>query len=381
MKGSKRSVRGRGNGAVWELRVHAGRNPVTGRPRYVSRTVTGSSKLADERLAELVAEVTGGEHAGEDVTFGSLLDRWLKHATTLKGLSPTTVREHKRTIDKNIRPVLGDVKLRQLDGRTLDSFYAALMTRDRPLSASSVRRCHAVIAAATKQGVKWGDIARDPAAAATPPTVRTAARAAPTPADVQLLIATAETEGDSDMATFIALAAVTGARRGELCGLRWSDLDDAAGMLTIERSFAVVNGEHIFKPTKTHGVRRIALGEFGLEVLRRQRARLVERAEELGLELTGEMPILTYDLKQPIHPDTASHYVRAIADSAGIDTHLHALRHFAATQMIGAGQDVRTVAGRLGHADASTTLKVYAHALPERDREAAAFLGGALQAS
>jgi integrase len=365
---------------VWELRVHAGRHPVTGKPRYISRTVTGNAAAADAKLAELVAEVTGGRHEGPDITFGSLLDRWLAHATTIKGLSPTTVREHKRTIDRNIRPVLGDVLLRDLDGKVLDDFYVSLMTRKdpKPLSASSVRRLHAVIAAATKQGVKWGEIkGQDPAQAATAPSVPSAAKGVPTVEEVQLLIETAE-QDDPDMAAFIALAAITGARRGELCGLRWGDVNEDLGTLSIERSYAVVDGEHIFKSTKTHGVRRIALGEFGLEVLRRQRIRLEDRAEDGGFELTDETPILTYDLVDPISPDTASHYVRAIAETAGVDTHLHALRHFAASAMIGDGQDVRTVAGRLGHADASTTLKVYAHVLPQRDLAAAESLGRSL---
>ena len=101
-------------------------------------------------------------------------------------------------------------------------------------------------------------------------------------------------------------------------------------------------------------------------------------ATELGVELTDETPILTYNLDRPISPDTVSHYVRKIATKAGVDTHLHGLRHFAATQMIGGGHDVRTVAGRLGHRDASTTLKVYSHFLPERDRDAADYLGKAL---
>lgn len=379
MKGSRRQVRGRGKSAVWELRVHAGRHSVSGKPRYISRTVTGNAAVADTKLAELVAEVTGGQHEGPDITFGSLLDRWLAHTTTLKDLSPTTVKEHKRTIDKNIRPVLGDVVLRDLDGKVLDDFYVSLMTRPKPLSASSVRRIHAIIAAACKQGLKWGEISgQDPAQAATAPSVPSATRGAPSVAEVQLLIETAETV-DPDMAAFIALAAITGARRGELCGLRWGDVDEGLKTLSIVRSYAVVGGEHIFKPTtKTHGIRRIALGEFGLEVLRRQRLRLEERASELGLSVSYDMPVFTYDLVDPISPDTASHYVRAIANTAGVDTHLHALRHFAASAMIGEGQDVRTVAGRLGHADASTTLKVYAHMLPERDLEAAESLGQSL---
>ena len=153
-------------------------------------------------------------------------------------------------------------------------------------------------------------------------------------------------------------------------------MDDEQGTLTIERSYAVVGGS-TFKPTKTHGVRCIALGEFGTAALRLQRARLEVRAKDAGVEITDATPILTYDLENPISPDTASHYVRDIATEAKIDTHLHALRHFAATQMIRSGQDVPTVAGRLGHADASTTLKVYAGALPQRDRDAADSLRGA----
>ena len=141
---------------------------------------------------------------------------------------------------------------------------------------------------------------------------------------------------------------------------------------------AVVHKERIVKGTKTHAGRVLALDPFGLEVLRRHRERMEDRANEVGVTLTPEHPLLTYDLEQAISPDTASHYVRAIATRAGVDTHLHALRHFAATQLIGSGQDVRTVAGRLGHRDASTTLRVYSHALPERDREAAAVLGRSL---
>jgi integrase len=212
---------------------------------------------------------------------------------------------------------------------------------------------------------------------ATAPSVPSSSKEAPTVEQVQALIKKAETE-DTDMACLIALGAVTGARRGELCGLRWGDVDDELGTLTIERAYTVVKGERIFKGTKTHGVRRIALGDFGTEALRIQRARLEDRATDAGVEITDDTPILTYDLVNPISPDTASHYVRAIAAKAGVDIHLHQLRHFAATQMVGSGQDIRTVAGRLGHADASTTLRVYAHALPQRDRDAAESLGKSL---
>jgi integrase len=373
MKGSRRKLRP----GVWELRVHAGTSSVTGKPKYVSRTFHGSAKSADDALSELVTEVASTDHTGPAESFGAYLDRWLPKMTVLKELSPTTVRENKRTIEKIIKPTLGDIPLRDIGVKQLDDLYVALRIRERPLSPASVRRVHAVISAALNQAVKERAIVSNPATRTTPPSARTVAKAAPTPAEVQALIGLADKD-DADMAAFIALAAVTGARRGELCGLRWGDVDWDALTLTIERSVTVVYGEWITKDTKTHAGRLLPMDPFAEEVLKRQRARHEERTAELGLDLTAEAPIFTYDMRRPISPDTVSHYVKKIAKQAGVDTHLHALRHFAATQMIGGGHDVRTVAGRLGHRDASTTLKVYSHFLPGRDRDAAVALGRSL---
>ena len=377
MKGSRRRVRGSGKSTVHELRVYAGRTPVTGKPKYVSRTVTGTAKEADAALRNLVEEVGRVDHTGPGETFGAFLDRWLKVTTVLKDRAATTEREYRRIIDKTIKPALGDLPLREIDGEVLDDLYVSLRTRKPPLSPASVRRVHALVSAACAWGVKRRELSSNPADQATPPQVRQTPMTAPTADEVRRMIAEAEKD-DPDMATLIALAAVTGARRGELLGLTWGDVDLDGGSLTIDRSLAVVHGKRITKDTKTHAERVLALDPFGLEVLLRHRERMEDRAAEAGEVLKSDTPLLTYDLEQAISPDTASHYVRSIATKAGVDTHLHALRHFAATQLIGSGQDVRTVAGRLGHRDASTTLRVYAHALPERDREAAAVLGKAL---
>jgi integrase len=344
MKGSRRKLRP----GVWELRVHAGRSPVTGKPKYVSRTFHGSAKMADEALSELVTEVAAVDHTGPSESFGQYLDRWLPKMTVLKELSPTTVRENKRTIEKIIKPVLGEVPVRELEVKDLDDLYVALRSREKPLSPGSVRRVHSVISAALRQAVKEGVISSNPAAHTTPPIIRQRPKIAPTPEDIRAMIAEAD-KSDSDMAAFIALAAVTGARRGELCALQWGSVSWDELTLTIDRSLAVVNGEWITKGTKTHSGRVLALDPFGEEVLRRQQSRHEELAAELGIELTEHSPIFSYDMKRAISPDTVSHYVKKIAKQAGVDTHLHALRHFAATQMIGGGHDVRTVAGRLGH--------------------------------
>jgi integrase len=338
--------------------------------------VTGTAKEADTALRDLVERVERVDHTGPAETFGAFLDRWLKVTTVLKDRSPTTTREYRRIIEKTIKPALGDLPLRAIDGGVLDDLHVTLRTRKPPLSAASVPRVHALVSAPAP-GPSRGGSCLTTRPIRPRPEGEQQSKAAPTVEEVQSHIQTAE-QDDPDMAAFIALAAVTGARRGELCGLHWADVNEALGTLSIERSYAVVGGQHIVKSTKTHGVRRIALGEFGTEVLRVQRARLEARAAENWMEVTNETPILTYNLVDPISGDTASHYVRTVADTAGVDTHLHGLRHFAASEMIAGGEDVRTVSGRLGHRDASTTLRVYAHVLPQRDLEAAKSLGRSL---
>jgi integrase len=81
---------------------------------------------------------------------------------------------------------------------------------------------------------------------------------------------------------------------------------------------------------------------------------------------------------EPIRPDVVTKFTLRVAKAAGVATHLHALRHFSATQGIAAGFDAVTVGGRLGHADSSITLRVYSHVLEQRDRELAASLGRTL---
>jgi site-specific recombinase XerD len=123
-------------------------------------------------------------------------------------------------------------------------------------------------------------------------------------------------------------------------------------------------GQLITKNTKTHAARRLVLDEFGATALKLHLRFIEDRAADLGISITPETPIFTYDLERPILPDTVTHYVKRIGEKVGVDTHLHALRHFAATELIGAGHDVRTLAGRLGHMDASVTLRVYSDMPP-----------------
>jgi integrase len=185
-------------------------------------------------------------------------------------------------------------------------------------------------------------------------------------------------EHSMEFGMFVRLSALLGTRRGELCGLRWRDIDLDAARLTIRVGVVGVAGELIEKDTKTHAIRPISIDPGTVRLLRDYRAKVDARADLCDMPLVSDAFVLSEwpDGSKPYKPEKATQTFRALRARAGLeDARLHDLRHFVATQMIGAGYDVRTVAGRLGHAQPSTTLNIYSAFLPERDREAADELG------
>jgi integrase len=203
---------------------------------------------------------------------------------------------------------------------------------------------------------------------------------APAVGEVQRLIAAAEQDGDAVLAVAIALGAVTGARLGELCALRWSDVSWARRTLRVARSLTVIRGRVSEGPTKTQAARLVALDPALEALLRKRMDDQSAFAETVGMKLAGDAYVLSRSADGSVAclPHGLTNAFTRITRRTGIATHFHVLRHFSATTAIAAGMDVRTVAGRLGHADPSVTLRVYAHALEQRDRELAGLLGNAV---
>lgn len=369
------SIRQREKG-VWEVRAFVGRDALTRRPRQISRVVHGGKREAEKRLHELLAEVAQGGHHPTKVSFGTLLDRWSEQAERL-GRSPVTLRAMHSTLEHVIRPELGHIDIRRLGPADLDAFYAKQGKAGK--SAGTIRRYHSHISAALALAVRWGWISSNPARLASPPP---RARTSVTPPEIEG-VRTLLREADARepaLAAALALAALTGARRAELCGLRWGDFDEAKSRLTIQR--AVVRGqglrEIVVKETKSGRSRRIALDPISLAILGRQRRIVEERAAAADCSLAANSFVFSPlpDGSVPYNPEILTVLVHRLRDKAGMpDLRLHDLRHFAATQLVAAGVDVRTVAGRLGHSSPSITLDIYAHFIEDADREAARRMG------
>jgi integrase len=318
--------------------------------------------------------------AAGDSTVGELCEKWFSQVEP--DLSPSVAPQYRTLLDNRILPKWGHTPVRGLRTFDLDEWYAELRRKGRldglgGLSANSVKRIHSVLRRALAQGVKWGLLETNPAADATVPKVHRRPMRLPEPADVARLITDAEQVNPS-LPIYLRLAAATGARRGEMCALRWRDVDFARRRLTIAHSIVEREGELIEKDTKTHQVRRVSLDEATMTVLEQHRSRRHLLAAGHKTELTSDAFLFSHevDSSRPWRPNYVTLAFGRLRDRLGLDgVRLHHLRHFSASQLLAAGIDVRTVSGRLGHANASTTLDIYAQFVEQADERAAAALG------
>jgi integrase len=424
----KGSIRKRGD--TYQVRVYAGVDPVTGKPRYVTETAR-DEKEAERVQRRLLTEVDDQRHARTNATLGAAIDAWLRvheaEENTRKGYET-----HARLY---IKPALGDVPIGNINAQLLEELYAQLRRcrircngkvkidhrvdgrhvcrtirhkrppgRPRsdghhdckkagcieiecpphvcqPLSASTIRQIHIAISSALSAAVRWEWIRSNPATVAKKPR-----QAAPEPdppsGEEAARILAASWEQDDTWGTFVWLTLVTGMRRAELLALRWDDFDLANGVVEIRRNYVWVNGRGVEKTTKSHRMRRIGLDEATVEVINAHHAQYESAIRELGETPTTRAFLFSHEplRDRPYHPDAVTPRYTKMCAGLGIESHLHALRHYSATELLTAGVDLRTVAGRLGHAGGGvTTLRVYAAWVGASDRAAAEILGSRLQ--
>jgi integrase len=375
-------IRERPDRAGLQVQVYAGRDPLTGRKRWVSRQVPGRGRAAwraaKQVEGELLAQVGAGRHrGGGSKTVGELVERWLEWRQGAKPISPTTLAGYRGYVDRAILPALGKLPLRQLDAATLDAFYARLRQSGgkdgRPMAASSVRQVHAILSGALKRATAWGWIGHNPARLTMPPSVERADVQPPSVEDVGRLLHVALAE-EPELGLFLRLAVVLGARRGELCALRWSDVDLDAGQVLVAGSVIAVRGHApTAKDTKTHAKRRVAIGASTVDLLRAHRVEQAKTALACGAALARGAYVFSHaaDASVPVRPDYVTHRFVRLARRLGVRCRLHDLRHFMVTQLVAGGVDWRTVSGRAGHADGHMTLGTYAHFQQAQDRQAA----------
>ena len=354
---------------VWELIVEAGRDPVTGRRRQVSRTFHGSMRDAKHARAALLVEVRKGRHTGTGATLDHLFDEWVIELER-KGRSPNTIHGYAKTYRRNIQPTLGKVPVAKATTKMLTDLYGAHQRRG--LAPATVYQIHACLSSMFTQACRWGWRDSNPAQWADPPSIPNRAPVVPTPDEVIALIEEAERSRRPEKARAIFVSATTGMRRAELCALRAKrDIEWETANVTIAWSILVLPGrapEEI--PTKNRRDRRVALDDITLSLLVAQLEFMRERAAQAGGSLIDD-PFLfsdSIDGSQPWKPDSVTQFFTRLRERVGAE-HLdfHYLRKFMETYGQSEGFSPVQVAMRAGH-DPSVAAKHYIGNVEETDR-------------
>jgi integrase len=354
---------------------------LTHKRRYVRETAQ-TYEAAEIALTKLQRQVDDDRHPKTAITVRQAIAQWFEVAE----LADTTRERYQDLIRLYLLPVFGETQAARLDAELLERFYARLRhCRSlcsgrpaaghvcRPLSGSTTRKIHYIIRGALGRAVRWRYLGVNKAAMAVAPSPNATEPDPPSAEEAAAILNEAWT--DPEWGLLLWLTMVTGCRRGELCALVWADVDVEQAVLRLPASIAHTKAGLKRKPTKTNKGRRVALDPHTVALLIDHRQRWEQRCAMLGCELTRENYLFSPapDGSTPFVPRSVTQRYRRMATKLRLrSTRLHSLRHYSATELIAAGVDVRTVAGRLGHGSGgATTLKVYAAWVDQADRRAA----------
>ncbi len=371
-------MRERSPGA-WELIVEAGRDPLTGRRRQVSRMFNGTLRDAKKARAALIAEVTKGRHTGTRASVDDLFADWVVELTR-KGRSPNTIRGYEKVYERNVRPTLGRMPVLKVTTKTLTDLYGAHQARG--LAPRSVYQIHACISSMFTQACRWGWRDSNPAQWAEPPSRPNTTPVVATPAEIRALIETAEQSRRPEYARAILVAATTGLRRAELCGLRRRrDLDLDAGVVRVSASVVALPGVPVGEiPTKNRRVRTIALDDLTVSILRAQIDMVDQRAAFARGKVVDDAYVFSdaADGSEPWKPGSVTQYFNRLRDRAGLaHLNLHSLRKFMETYGQEMGYSMTQVALRAGH-NPAVAARYYSGKVDETDRQLAQAVAGLL---
>lgn len=303
------------------------------------------------------------------MTLEEWLDKWLTEY--MQGtVRDSTMESYISYTEKYIKPALGEKRVAFLTTAQIQKFYNYLRKNGRiknrelfgeGLSDGMVGRIHCMLHEALGAAVREHLISKNPTDGTTVP--KQIKKEMKVLTDEQLAEFMKAAEADEHWCDFFYTELTTGLRRGEICGLKWSDFDEAEGKLNISRSVDLRNGKITVGETKTgKGKRKFYLPLSTANVLR-------ERKKNAVSEWIFADPICP---ELPIAPPAAYRKMKQLLKKAGLpDIRFHDLRHTFATHALTSGVDIKTLSTIIGHISSETTLNIYTHITDNMQRSAA----------
>ena len=350
----------------WEGRIIIGRKE-NGRPIYKS-VLARTQKELMPKLRKLREDYEGIELTPEkDLTLAAWMERWFREyaETTLR---PGTVRGYRSVNRCYLIPALGDKRLLQLNTEMIQRVYNEMQSV-KGLSNETVRGAHMVLHEALEAAVPEHLIPRNPTNGTTIPKKEYAQKQILNNEQLDRFLQVIKTE--PAWYDFFYTEITTGLRRGEICGLRWEDLDSFTGQLSICRSVHPgKDGPEIGETKTEQGKRMILLPASTSNLLRNRKT-------------NSNSPWIFQDPRdpaKPVSPNAAYQKLKALLKKAELPSiRFHDLRHTFATHALQSGVDAKTLSGILGHTDASFTLDTYTHVTNDMQQSAAKIVGSFME--
>lgn len=364
-------------GDRWRVRVYMGQTP-SGKQQTQSISFRAETRKAAERKAvPLLQELHRRADAQQSQkgTVAELAREWME-LKRRQGRSPATLQSYEPIVDRIVAR-FGRLPLDRLTAREIDRWYGELLDErgkdGQPVrTAATVQKHHSILRAMLRQAERWDMVAK---VATRQATVPTAVRPEVRPPTTQALDAIIQAAGDGEFGCLLRVMRGTGMRRGEVCGLLWSDID--GDQLHIRRSVVELEGGRLeVKSPKGRRSRTLTIGRDVVDALTRQRALIEARAAAADVTLPADGPVFPDPAGRPYgvvprRPGWVSHRWIRLRDACGSDARLHDLRHWNVSTMLDLGVPLPVAAARAGHARTSMTADVYAHAVRGSDRAAA----------
>ena len=365
----KRRANGEGNirkrkDGRWEGRYTVGHDPETG--KAIIKNVLGKTQTeVKEKLKKAIEENVGIDYGrAKTYTVGSWLEVWMENYAKVK-LRPSTFKTSQGFLKNHIKPQIGSVPLAELTSLDLQRFYKHLLDggrvdrieakkKPKGLAPKTVRNIHQMIGSAYNLAIEQHLVTKNPTQGCALPKVEHKEMKTLTADQLSAFFQEAR---DSGVYELYYLDLATGLRRGELLGLKWTDVDLDRGVLKIQRAISRQDGKVVEAPLKTkNAYRTLPVSADAIDVLVQQR-RKTGNSEWVFPSPSGG----------PMSPDSVLHMLQRVLKRAGLPRiRFHDLRHSCASLLINNGCGLKEVQEWLGHSDISTTANIYGHLETQR---------------
>lgn len=358
----------------WTITIELPKDEITGKRKQKYYTVRGNKKEAEKFLTEKLRELdTGILIDTNKMRFGDYLDYWKEK--TFVNLEITTAEGYIQKIDKHIKPYLANIYLESLKPLHLQNFYEEKLKNGKldgkgGLSARTVLSIHRIIHSALEQAVKWQLVIRNVADAVEPPKAKKYEAKYLTDKQTEELIKVCK---NSDIYIPIMIAIYTGARRGEILGLNWSNVNLDKGFIKIiDNLCATQKGLIIKKPKTNSGIRTIAISNELIKVLKQHKINQMKNKMRYGELYQENNMVCCYEDGRLFNPKRFSAKFHELLEKNNLPIiRLHDLRHSHASLLVKLGIQPKEISQRLGHSNIGITMDLYSHLYEETDRKVA----------